>query len=100
MLDPIGAFDRIRSNFLLYVKTAFGTRFPSLEREREELLLRKGVLTQDPWIEPRPRYMSSGKKIKSLQVQDLPGMNNNQASFFKELVSGGLFGAHELYSHQ
>ena len=100
MLDPMGAFDRIRANFLLYIKTAFGTRFPSLEREREELLLRKGVLTQDPWIEPRPRYMSSGKTIESLQGQDLPGLDNAQISFFKGLVSCGLFGAHELYSHQ
>jgi len=26
MLDPIGAFERIRANFLLYVKTAFSMR--------------------------------------------------------------------------
>ncbi|MBD3320974.1 MAG: DEAD/DEAH box helicase, partial [Chitinivibrionales bacterium] len=100
MLDPIGAFDRIRANFLLYVKTAFATRFPSLEHEREELLLKKGVLTQDPWIEPRPRYVHSGKTIQSLQSRDLPGLDNDQISFFKGLVDCGLFGAHELYSHQ
>lgn len=100
MLDPIGAFNRIRANFLLYVKTAFGTRFPSLEKEREELLLRKGVLTQDPWIEPRPRYLSDGKTIQSLQSRDLPGMNTDQISFFKQLVGCGLFDKYELYSHQ
>jgi hypothetical protein len=100
MLDPIGAFERIRANFLLYVKTAFGTRFPSLEREREELLLRKGVLTQDPWIEPRPRYMVSGKTIPALQSQDLPGLNSDQISLFNGLVRCGLFGNHELYTHQ
>ena len=100
MLDPIGAFDRIRANFLLYVKTAFSTRFPSLESEREELLLKKGVLTQDPWIEPRPRYMSSGKTIQSLQSRDLLGLDNDQISFFKGLVSCGLFSTYELYSHQ
>ena len=100
MLDPIGAFDRIRANFLLYIKTAFGTRFPSLENEREELLLKKGIFTQDPWIEPRPRYMSSGKTIQSLQGWDLPGLDNGQISFFKGLVSCGLFSTHELYKHQ
>ena len=100
MLDPIGAFDRIRANFLLYVKTAFGTRFPSLEKEREELLLKDGVLSRDPWIEPLPRYVSSGKTIQSLQSEDLPGMNADQISFFKELVSCGLFGKHKLYIHQ
>ncbi len=100
MLDPVGAFEEIRENFLLYVKTAFGTRFPSLEREREELLLRRGVLTQDPWIEPRPRYMGSGKTILSLSLQDLPGLNEAQLAFFKGLVQCGLFDARELYVHQ
>ena len=102
MLDPIGAFESIRANFLLYVKTAFKTRFPSLENEREELLLRNGVFTQDPWIEPRPRYISSGKTIKLLQDQDLPGLDRKQISLFKGLVQCGLFGTQdqELYSHQ
>jgi len=46
MNDPIGAFEKIRDNFILYLKTAFGTQFPGLEREREEMLRRPGILNQ------------------------------------------------------
>ena len=100
MLDPIGAFEKIRRKFILYVKTAFGTRFPSIERERESLLEKKGVLNQEPWIEPLPRYESSGKTISTLSDADLFGFKDNQLELFKGLVSKGLFGQYELYSHQ
>ncbi|MCH7534646.1 MAG: DEAD/DEAH box helicase [Bacteroidetes bacterium] len=100
MLDPIGAFERIRNKFILYVQTAFGTRFPSLEQERENLLKRLGVLNQEPWIEPIIRFESSNKTIESLLTDDLPGYNQNQLELFKGLVSAGLFGLNELYTHQ
>ncbi len=58
MDDPIGAFEKIRDNFILYLKTAFGTQFPGLEREREAMLRRPGILNQQPWIEPLPRYQT------------------------------------------
>ena len=38
MKDPIGSFETIRDNFLRYVKTAFKTKFESLEEERETLM--------------------------------------------------------------
>ena len=77
MNDPIGAFDAIRDNFLLYVKTAFGTQFPSLELEREALLRHTtvsepGVFYQDPWIEPLPRY-ETDKRLAQLAAADVPG---------------------------
>jgi len=43
MRDPIGAFETIRDNFLLYVKTAFATQYPGLERERIRLLKEPGA---------------------------------------------------------
>lgn len=100
MIDPIGAFERIKENFILYVKTAFGTKFPSLEAEREALLRRNRVLTQEPWIEPIPKYVSSGKKIAHLTVQDLPGLGVKGRELFKSLVTCGLFGDYELHLHQ
>ena len=48
MIDPIGAFDTIRDNFILYIKTAFGTRFPSVEAEREALLRQPRIMCQEP----------------------------------------------------
>lgn len=101
MKDPIGAFDQIRDNFILYVKTAFGTRFPSIESEREELLRRPGVLCQEPWVEPLPKYQSSGKKISQLINADLPGLNKEEQETFKSLVSCGLFSPeNQLHIHQ
>jgi len=100
MLDPVGAFERIRDKFILYVQTAFGTRFPSLEDEREGLLKQPGILNQEPWIEPLPRYEGSGKTIENLEQSDMPGMQENDLERFKGLVGSGLFESNELYSHQ
>ncbi|MBM3458971.1 MAG: DEAD/DEAH box helicase, partial [Armatimonadetes bacterium] len=90
MLDPVGAFDAVRDNFILYVKTAFGTRFESIEAEREALLKTPGVLCQDLWIELLPQYLSSGKTVDGLTSDDLPKMSDEQRALFRSLVSRGL----------
>jgi DEAD/DEAH box helicase domain-containing protein len=100
MLDPIGAFDKIKENFLLYVKTAFSTRFPSLEEERELLLKQDQVLSREPWIEPLPRYKSSGKNILNLSSNDLPGLTSKQRQAFQKLTLSGLIKDYPLHSHQ
>lgn len=98
--DPLRVFENIRDNVILYVKTAFGTRFPSIESEREELLRRPGVLCQEPWIEPLPRYRSSGKRACDLGPADLPGLDGSALDDFRYLVEHGLLGENELYTHQ
>ncbi len=100
MIDPIGAFEEIRENFILYIKTAFGTKFRNFERRREDLLRQNRVLTQPPWIEPLPRYLSSGKKVAGLTEEDLPGMSSGGVGLFKSFVQCGLIGDYELHSHQ
>jgi Lhr-like helicase len=100
MIDPVGAFEEIKENFILYIKTAFGTKFPTFEAAREALLRRNRVLTQEPWIEPLPRYKSSGKKINDLTAEDLPGISEANLELFKSLVLCGLFGNHPLHAHQ
>jgi len=103
MIDPIGVFNQIRDNFILYIKTAFGTRFPSIESEREELLKKEGKgapFIREPRIEPLPKYRSSGKRIDTLTGSDLPGLNEDQIRLFKGLVKCGLAGDYPLYSHQ
>lgn len=100
MQDPIGAFDELRERFLLYIKTAFATQFPGLEREREDLLQRQGVFCQEPWIEPLPRYASSGKTIGQLAMTDTPSLSEQSLAEFKHLASLGLVGDFKLHSHQ
>jgi Lhr-like helicase len=100
MNDPVGAFDKVRESYILYVKTAFGTQFPGLELERERLLGRQGQICQEPWIEPLPRYESSGKRVVDLSLTDLPGLTQGRLEEFKQLVSCGLLGDFKLHRHQ
>src|SRR5437879_1658023 len=98
--DPVGAFSKVRESLILYVKTAFGTQFPSFEREREDLLRRPGVLCQEPWIEPLPQYEGSGKKIDDLTMGDVPGLSAEATNDFRTLAACGLVGGYELRRHQ
>ncbi|MBD2317383.1 DEAD/DEAH box helicase [Phormidium tenue] len=100
MQDPIGAFEKIRDSLILYIKTAFGTRFPEIEQERERLLRETGAFYQEPWIEPLPRYLKSGKSIDNIQLTDVPNLDEAALQDFKSLAACGLVGKYELYSHQ
>ena len=100
MNDPVGTYGRIRDSYVRYVKTAFGTNQPELEKSRERLLRSAGTVSQEPWIEPLPRYESSGVKIATLGAADLPGMSDESVAAFKGLVAAGLFGEHDLHRHQ
>lgn len=101
MKDPIGSFETIKENFIRYVKTAFGTKFESVEKERYDLLNYDRVLYRKPWIEPLPDYVSSGKKINDLTAEDLGNtLNESEANTFKGLVNTGLVGDFPLHSHQ
>ncbi len=107
LINPIYAYKEIKDNFILYVKTAFGTRYKSLESEREELLRTDEVASREPWIEPLPSYrnkiLPSGEKLKisTLRSEDVPGMNDEARSLFKEFVLKGLVnGDYPIYQHQ
>lgn len=99
MNDPIGAFEKIRDNFILYLKTAFGTQFPGLELEREAMLRSPGILNQQPWIEPLSRYRTD-RPIADLSPEEFPGITPEALSKFKELSLCGLVGRYPLYTHQ
>lgn len=101
MKDPIGSFETIKENFIRYVKTAFGTKFEGVEKERNDLLNYDRVLYRKPWIEPLPDYVSSGKKINDLTAEDLGNaLNEGEVETFKGLVNTGLVGNFPLHSHQ
>jgi ATP-dependent helicase YprA (DUF1998 family) len=52
------------------------------------------------WIEPLPRYESSGKTVDQLDVSDLPGLSAAAAADFKRLAACGLVGGFPLHRHQ
>jgi len=101
MKDPIGSFETIKENFIRYIKTAFRTKFEGIEKERYDLLNYDRVLYRKPWIEPLPDYVSSGKKINDLTLEDLGNaLSEAEVRTFKGLVNTGLVGDFPLYSHQ
>ncbi|WP_223653174.1 DEAD/DEAH box helicase [Hymenobacter psoromatis] len=106
LIDPIGAFDAIRNNFILYVQTAFRTKFAHLEKDRENLLLQDRVMYREPWAEPMPEYQPSGKQVSELVSSDLADvMGPIELQAFKDLIKVGLMPEspgkrRELYEHQ
>lgn len=99
--EPITAFETIRDRFILYLKTAYRTRFESLEREKERLLTETSSLCQPPYVEILPEYKSSEKKIKDLCLEDLPELGDEKTlTVFKALIDGHLIKDHPLYAHQ
>lgn len=107
LINPIYAYKEIKDNFILYIKTAFGTRYESIEKEREELLRTDQVASREPWIEPLPAYenveMENNEKLRisTLRPSDLPGMNAEAQQLFKEFINKGLIsGDYPIYRHQ
>lgn len=110
MIDPLGSFEAIKKDFILYIKTAFATRFDSINQERENLLKDSNILCQEPWIEPLPKYKNSGKKLRDqnknpsneLDISDFDGkISKNDFEDFKDFSTLGLFQRDQsLYSHQ
>lgn len=112
LLDPIKSFEEIRDNYILYLKTAFGSRFKdhvgdvmSFEEERQKLLLKDQVLCREPWIEPIPSYKkildSAGREmtINDFAASDFLGLDEKTTELFKEFISTGLM-SYPLYLHQ
>ena len=106
LINPIYAYKEIKDNFILYIKTAFGTRYESLEKEREDLLRTDQVASREPWIEPLPAYenveVDNDKlRISTLRPEDLPSMNDEAQQLFKEFINKGLIsGDYPIYRHQ
>lgn len=107
LINPIYAYKEIKDNFLLYIKTAFGTRYESVEREREDLLRTDQVASREPWIEPLPAYenveIENNEKLRisTLRPSDLPGMSAEAQLLFKEFINKGLIsGDYPIYRHQ
>lgn len=106
LINPVYAYKEIKDNFILYIKTAFGTRYETLEKEREELLRTDQVSSREPWIEPLPAYdnieIGNDKlRISTLRPSDLPGMNEEAQKLFKEFIKKGLISDdYPIYRHQ
>jgi DEAD/DEAH box helicase domain-containing protein len=98
MNNPIQVFEKIRDNFILYLETAFGTRYTDFETERNELMKRDKVFARAPWVEPLPTYKPSDYTIEG--ITNIPNLNDADLAIFKRIVSAGLLGPQQMYQHQ
>lgn len=98
MKNPINVFDTIKDSFILYVKTAFGTKYPKFEKEREELLNKDKIFARAPWVEPLPEYKPSEFSIN--EITSVPNLNDEEVTIFKALAGSGLVGNFKLHQHQ
>lgn len=98
MLNPLNTFEEIRDNLILYIQTAFRTRYPEFEMEREKLLRTDKNFYRVPWLEPIPDYVSSDQKIHEI---DLSNFFNSveEEKLYKEFILKGKID-YKLYKHQ
>jgi|GEM_PF-326590 len=100
--EPISAFEQIRDKFILYLQTAYRTRFEGFELEKDRLLQEPGPLFKWPYVELLPEYANtdSEKGVADLSLEDLPVMGE-QLEVFRALVKDHLFSSkNPFYSHQ
>ena len=96
MIDPIGAFNRIRDFYISYLETAFSIRDQTVSKERRDLLEAAGSLCAEPILEPITRYVSAPFRFHELiherdDDDRVPGLTAKEREAFVHLVLSGLF---------
>ena len=116
MNNPIKQFERIRDFYITYIETAFRIRSDQIQQRRRNLLMEPGVLSTRPFLEPIPKYESSGVRIDQIAMESvgnrvLPEFSQEEREAFIHLATAGLLpvelgegelpkGSYNLYSHQ
>jgi DEAD/DEAH box helicase domain-containing protein len=96
MLDPIGAFTRIRDFYISYLETAFYIRDSAVSDARRRLLESSSALCTEPIIEPLTRYETAVFALEDLVHSGsddprLPGLTAIEREAFVRLALSGLF---------
>ena len=98
--EPITAFEAIRDKFILYLQTAFRTRFTDIEERKEALLKTAPNLFQWPYVELQPDYRSSGVGVADLTLEHVPALED-QLARFQQIISDNLFSSkYSFFQHQ
>src|ERR1039457_1106124 len=105
MIDPIGAFTRIRDFYISYLETAFSIRNPSVSLDRRRLLEANDSLCAEPIIEPLTRYETARFKLHDLvhsgqHDERLPGFGpKEREAFVRDRKSTRLNSSHLVISY-
>jgi DEAD/DEAH box helicase domain-containing protein len=85
MHDLIGAYDRTKRIYQLYIESAFPLQPEALAQERRELLRHEETLAQPPLLETVPVYPSSGLTLQAASKQ-LPSSYSDLHYLAHELI--------------
>ena len=93
-IDPIGAFEKIESDYKRYFEAAFKLRDEDLNKERIDKLSENSNTSKEPYLELLPEY----KQDKSLRsFDDLAelfensfGNRDTALKYFKDFIAKGL----------
>ena len=102
--DPIGAFDKIKKNYIRYFENAYRIDDKNLNAERIKLLSENDNLYKEPYIELLPEYNTADlKSIDSLgddiEIQHAFEDENSTRQFFSHFIKKGLM-SYVPYGHQ
>ncbi len=106
MNNPIKSYEQIHQDFALYMRTAYGTKYDTVEAERRALFEapfddNAQSFHRLPWLEALPRYQNIGKKLTDLPSGSLGWPDDvvrDLESFSKS--SGFLSDDFFVYTHQ
>lgn len=101
--DPIGAFDKIKENYVRYFENAYKIKDSNLDEKRITLLKNNDNLYKSPYLELLPEYNSYEgiQDISELAPQFVEAFGSEKVSrqFFEEFVKKGLM-SYVPYVHQ
>lgn len=107
-VDPIGAFDKIRENYLRYFKTMYRFSDRELDERKNEELESNNTLSREPLLEILPEYNTT--KVNDIPIKDIEeiipllssGFDSEKAiaqSFISDFIKPGLM-SYPPYQHQ
>ena len=101
--DPIGAFDKIKANYIRYFKSAFRISDQELNKERVDLLEKDDNLYKSPYLELLPEY-NSYEGIDDIgeladRFAEAFGSSDVARQFFEDFIKTGLM-RYVPYVHQ
>lgn len=101
--DPIGAFDKIKENYIRYFENAYKIKDKNLNKERVDLLRKNDNLYKSPYLELLPEY-NSYEGIDDISelaesFSEAFGSGDDSKQFFGEFIKKGLMN-YVPYVHQ
>tara|TARA_B110000027_G_scaffold35400_1_gene39161 strand:+ start:3588 stop:9497 length:5910 start_codon:yes stop_codon:yes gene_type:complete len=105
--DPIGAFNKIKDNYVRYFKTMYRLKDVDLNNRKNDKLLKGDSLLKEPYIEILPEYEncldSMGNKLSLRDVAEKLtgafGKDTDAKDFIEKFISSGLMN-YPPYAHQ